>query len=104
MSLYAFSTQEKLGDIERRIELERRGPIRDPRQLDILKSIAADLRARLDRQPTVALTDLTQRVLRVLRSRTSVGYDKHALHELGQGVAVHWATIKQALELFGEQV
>lgn len=99
MTLHVITTEEKIGVVDRLILSEKRHG--NPAIAEVLKSIAADLRARIDCAPSVALIDIDRRVVAVKRSQTNGGYDPHALHELGQGVAQHWPAIKQALELYG---
>jgi len=98
MTLHVFTTQEKLAEVERLIMESKRLTGADAA---VLKAIAQDLRGRANGSPSVALYDVQRRVDAVARSKSSTGYDKAKLHELGEGVAVHWSTIKQALEMFG---
>lgn len=101
MTIHLCTTQEKLDEIERLIITERKFAGMD---VYVLKAIAADLRARLEGTPSAALADVERRVVAVARSRSPRGYDPAKLHVLGEGVAVHWPVIKQALEKFGAQV
>lgn len=97
MTAHTFTTQEKLAEIERLIiEAKRHTGTTSP----VLAAIAQDLRARANGYPTVALTDVERRVNAVVRSKTMTGYSPAKLHELGEGVVVHWPAVKQALEQF----
>lgn len=101
MTIHTFTTQEKLAEIERLIIAERR---LTGGNCDVLKSIAAELRGRVEGAASIALHDVGHRVVAVARSKSSTGYDPAKLHVLGEGVAVHWETIRQALERFGAEV
>jgi hypothetical protein len=106
MSLRLFTTIEKLGLIEALIQDFRYGaqnPSSENR-LAVLKSIASDLRGRLEGAPSVALVDLEARVVAAVRSKTASGYSSHTLRGAGEGLMARWPTIKQALEKFGEDV
>lgn len=97
MSAHTFTTQEKLAEIERLIiEGKRHTGTTSP----VLAAIAQDIRARANGYPNVALTDVERRVNAVIRSKTMTGYSPAKLHELGEGVVVHWPLVKQALEKF----
>lgn len=99
MTAHTFTTQEKIAEIERLImEAKRHAGAASP----VLAAIAQDLRARANGYPNVALTDVERRVNAVVRSKTITGYSPAKLHELGEGVVVHWPAVKQALEQFQE--
>lgn len=95
MGVTTFTTATKLRVIENIIE----NPL-DGDEIDVLKAIARDLRARLDGAPTVALVELERRVVATRRSSNPSGH----LHALGQETVRFWPAIKQALELFGAKV
>lgn len=95
MAIRTFTTAEKLAVIEDIIENPLEGD-----EVETLKAIARDLRARLDGAPTVALAELERCVVAARRSMSPAGH----LHALGQETVRFWPSIKQALELFGAKV
>lgn len=107
MSLHTFSTAEKLAFVEDLILVSRRVAVdagKDPdilHRLNLLKAIAADLGARVDSAPSIALERLDGRIRVVARSKTALGYSMESLRGLGDEVIARWPVIKQALELFG---
>jgi hypothetical protein len=104
VSLHTLTVEEKLRAVE---EMIRESLVMGAgERASVLKAIAADLRARLDLAPTVALVEIERRVNAVARSRGSItgSYDPAKLHLLGEGVAARWPVIKQALELLGARV
>ncbi len=92
MTTKAFTTAEKLAVIENIIENPSPGD-----DVDVLKSIARDLRGRLDGTPSVALAEMDRVVVAALRSRAAPGH----MIALGQETLRRWPTVKQSLELFG---
>lgn len=68
-----------------------------------LKAIFADLQARQQLPTSNALGELRRILDRVLKSKTSLGYDENQLGELAKHVINKWPTISQALEQFGEE-
>lgn len=108
MTLRTFTIEEKLEIVERMIEvgrLHRSAPGTEAyQQVEILKAIASDLRARLEHVPSATLVDLERRIVAVARTKGPTGYQPHALHELGTGVTVRWPVIRAALELFGAKM
>lgn len=100
--IHTCTLEEKIAEVERLIVEERR--LTGRAGSEVLRAIAADLRARLDFRPSVALVDIERRVAAVAHSKSSTGYDPAKLHVLGEGTAVYWPIIKQALERFGAEV
>jgi len=96
MTLYVFTIEEKLDEVERLIRV-------DPRN-DVLKAVAADLRARLDGVPSAALTSLEWKVVGAARARTAVGYPHNHLIGVAEELLGKWPLVKQALEKFGAEV
>lgn len=96
MTLHVFSTSEKLDEVERLLRV-------DPRN-ELLKAVAADLRARLDGAPSAALTLLERRVVGAVRAKTPVGYPHNHLVGVAEELLGKWALVKQALEMFGADV
>jgi hypothetical protein len=103
MTLHVFTIQEKLEAVENLIALWRRTGAAAV-DLDLLKAIAADLRARLDHVPSAALVSLEQRVVAMKRTRSTLGYHTGAMIGLSQEVAARWPVVRQALERFGAEV
>jgi hypothetical protein len=103
---------EKLIEVERLIQEARAVGGAPPgserhRQIMLLKSIAGDLRGRLESAPSVALHELERRL--VLLSRRPNGGDFRVGHINAQrGVAeelvARWPTVKQALESFDQTI
>lgn len=110
MSLETFATTEKLEFVEKLIEVSRgtcRAAGKDSEafyKLRLLKSIAADLRARVDGAPSVTLTQIESRIQTIVGSKTGLGYSTTHLIDLGYDVIGRWPVIKQSLELFASVV
>lgn len=99
--LHTMTIEEKLIELERLIQQEiRMTGKRNP----ALAAVCADLRGRIDSAPSAAMVDIERRIVALARTKTKTGYDPHALHFVGEGVAVHWPTVKQALERFGAEI
>jgi hypothetical protein len=103
VTLYTFTTEEKLAEVERQIEALRRLAATEDnyRQIRIVRSIAADLRGRLGGAPSIALAELERRIVFAHRSKTRLGYDRGALVGIAEELIGRWPTVKQALERFG---
>jgi hypothetical protein len=69
----------------------------------ILKSIASDLRGRLDGIPNAVLVELEARITAAVRSKGPLGYGTHALRGVGEGLIARWPCVKQSLERFGAE-
>lgn len=104
MTVPNIATADKLAEVEKMIERERLEPQWDHFRLNVLRSIAKDLHAKLGNAPSEAMVEIERRVNAVHASKTSSGYDAHALRGLAEGVVVRWAVVKQALERFGAAV
>jgi hypothetical protein len=103
VTLHIYSTHEKLAEIERLIVISRKSAVseEDYRRIAIVRSIAADLRARMDCAPSVALHEIERRVVFAKRSVTRLGFDNGALVGIAQEIIGRWPLIKQCLEKFG---
>lgn len=101
MTIHLHTTQEKLAEVERLIEEERR---MTGRRNEVLRSIGADLRGRLEDAPTVTLVELERRMVGVVRSKRGGHYDDGNMIGLAQEVVGRWTSIRQALERFGAEV
>lgn len=109
MSLRTFTLEEKIAAIEMAI-VEARGGRRSPgsaeqRHYEVLKSIAADLRARLELPRSNALGELERALIRMKEApRTVVNeYDQTRMVEVTKIVISKWPYVSQALERFGEE-
>lgn len=106
MSFHPFTTLEKLVEIERLIQTAKEGPLPEgARRIDLLKSIAADLRARLELAPSVALLQIERRMT-TLHRRRGAGRQEIANAKFGiaEELVARWPTVKQALEQFDETI
>lgn len=106
MSFCVFSAREKLELIEKLIVTNRRaaraGPDPAKRELEILKAIASDIRAEINRRDGDALKQL-ERVMRgIARSKTDFGYSTNAMNAAAQMLIAKWPTVRRALENYGE--
>ncbi len=107
MGLHLFTIEEKLAIIRAEIVQHRSVPRRpgsaEQRQHEILKSIAADLQARLELPRNNALGDLNRAMERMVQSKTALGYyDVEKMAQVANVVISKWPIIVQALEQFGE--
>ena len=102
MSNALFTTAEKLSQIEQIIKMLRRmsATENDNHQLYVIKSVAADLRGRLDNAPSIALIEIERRIGAVFRRRIEAEDDHGALVGVGQELVGRWPTVRQALEQF----
>lgn len=102
-----ITTAEKLAVCERLIEDFRWGGrpethTAEYRSYEVLKSIAADLRGRIETAPTIAEVELERRIKRFRESKTAGGgYAIGPTQALATEVVARWAILKQALEQFG---
>lgn len=108
MSKHSITVFEKLEEVERLVRniRVRARPFSDAerRRFDVLKAVCADLRGRIHGAPSAALHDVQGRIDVAINTKTVLGYNDHALRQLGEGVLTRWPTIRQALELFGALV
>lgn len=106
MGLRLFTIEEKLAIIRAEI-VERRRARREPgsaaqRHYEILKSVAADLEARLELPRNNALGDLNRAMERMAESKNALGYyDVERMAQVATVVISKWSVISQALESFG---
>jgi hypothetical protein len=108
MALKLFTIEEKLAVIHAEIA-EQRQSVRRPgsaaqRHYEILKSIAADLQARLELPRNNALGELNRAMERMVQSKDTFGYyDVERMAQVATVVISKWPIICQALENFGEE-
>lgn len=107
MTVGIYSLDQKLSAMDIEIKEARVGR-RDPgsalqHQYEVLKSIAADLRARQQCPRSNTLGQLERQIELVRKSGTALGYDQMRLMELANLIINRWPTVSQALEIFGEE-
>lgn len=107
MSVGLFTIEEKIEAVSKEIEQIRTLARDDPggpihMQYEILKAVAADLRARQQLPRNNALGALERDLTAIKRSRTTLGYDMNRIAVLADTVVSKWPIISQALEQFGE--
>jgi hypothetical protein len=108
LTLRLFSIDEKLDAVVSEIREAQRAD-RPPgssaqRHFEVLKSIAADLRARQELPRSNTLGELA-RLLEKMKAedRPERGYDHNRMLAVANHVIGRWPTISQALEQFGEE-
>lgn len=69
----------------------------------VLKSIAGELRARLELPRSNALGELERAMQRLDDSKTALGYDQRKLAAVANVIVSKWPTVRLALEQFGEE-
>lgn len=99
MSFKIVSDEEKLDQLAVMIRRLKDKPKSDviERQLDTLRSLAMDVRARLPKATTKHVADLDRRMSEVTRTRSGLGYNAAALTSLAFDVMAKWAAIRQAM-------
>jgi hypothetical protein len=104
VSLHSFTLEEKLEEIEQLIvESRRPGSRYHHDRFLILKAIAADLRATLDKPRSLSLGELERCIRKVKESHSALGYEAGRLVETANTLIHHWPFVRQALEHFGEE-
>lgn len=94
---------EKISKIGRLIADERRTS--GGHKNEVLSAIYADLTARSEHAPSVAIVELDRRVAIVKHSKIpGEGYGSGQMISLAQEVIARWAVVRQALERFGAAV
>ena len=97
-----ITLDEKIAKIGRLIQEERKAT---GNKNEILSEIYADLTARSEHAPSVALVELDRRMAIVKHSKIpGQGYGNGQLVSLAQEVVCRWAVVRQALERFGAAV
>lgn len=101
----AFTTAEKLAQIEGLI-INHRWARADPmvpenRTYEVLKTIAADLRGRLDSAPGEAEHALERRIVAIRMARSRRAPTNGALVGLAEELIGRWPVVRQALVRFG---
>lgn len=95
-----FSDTEKLEEVERIIRSMKafKMPYRDRRELQIMISIAEDIRARAPDHASATMVTLENLLRTCERSKTRLGYDENALLDLANHVIGLWPEICTALK------
>lgn len=105
MSRGVFTLHEQLEEIERLIEAEKdKGGVADNISLAIQRSIASDIRARINHDGSVTKAALEQRLHFMRRSKTPLGYSNGSMVGVAQELIGRWPVVKQALERFGKDI
>jgi hypothetical protein len=68
-----------------------------------LKTIAGELRARMELPRSNALGELERAMRRLQETKTSLGYDQRQLAAVANVIVSKWPTVRLALENFGEE-
>lgn len=108
MALRLVSLEDKIKALDTEI-VEARRVDRPPgsaaqHHYEALKSLAADVRARMDFPRSNALGELERAIARMIKSKTvPLGYDRNMMSEVANVLVNKWPAVSQALEMFGEQ-
>lgn len=97
---------EKIHLIGRLIGSEKKSGNR-PAVLEVLGAIHADLEARAQHVPSVALVQLDRCITAMNRTKTGtpgIGYAVGPMATVAQEVASRWPVIRQSLERFGAEI
>lgn len=96
MSVRVFTDKEKLAEVEKIIVmLKRDGSL--PREVDILKAIAEDLRAKMPGAAGEAIEAIQSAMTQVAESKTYLGYSDASLRNLARHILGCWPVIRTAL-------
>ena len=104
MSLKLYTIEEKLGVMHSLITDARHARNESPqsmsrRRYEILKSIAADLRARVEFARSDALDDMTRTLELVVESKDESGrYSEKRLITAANMLIIRWPAVSQALQ------
>ena len=91
MSRGVFTLHEQLEEIERLIEAEKdKGGVADNISLAIQRSIASDIRARINHDGSVTKSALEQRLHFMRRSKTPLGYSPVFLWHIPNKKVLEW--------------
>lgn len=102
MSLHVYSIDEKLAAVERQIVRAKR--FQSAHDTDLLKAVAADLRARQDLPRNNAFGSI-ERAIKNVKATIGTephGFEQDAMFKLARTIIQHWPVIAQALERYGE--
>lgn len=106
MGLKTFDLEDKLSEVEKLIISARksRGEVGSAgyRRYMVLKAIADDIRARMDRPRSLSLGELERCIQKVKDSQNPSGYQSGPLMNTANTLINHWPFVRQALEHFGE--
>lgn len=99
-----FTPEEKLEAVERMIEQLRLAGARGTIDIEILKAIAKDIRARMSESPSAAALELERRLYAIAESKTALGYDERRMRAAAEELMNRWPVVQQALERFGAEI
>lgn len=85
-------------EIIERLRSERHGET-----VAALKTIAGELRTRMELPRSNALGELERAMRRLHESKTALGYDQRQLAAVANVIVSKWPTVRLALEQFGEE-
>lgn len=107
MALNMSTNEQKLAAMELEIN-EARKARRDPgsdahQHYQILKAIAADIRAQLELPRSQTLGAMERALNQLAQTKTDAGYDDGKMNAVAQVVVHKWPFIRLALEKFGEE-
>lgn len=113
MSLTTIELEEQLRAIDEMIvELKRSATARvadapafeaTRLRYEVLKAVAADLRARLDRPRSLSLGEIERAISKMTASKTRLGYEEGKMLHVCSTLVRHWPFVRQALEYYGEE-
>lgn len=94
--------EEKLRVISSLLDDLRISKGRDDPDYIALKSIASDIKSRIELPRSNPLGEIDRALQRTHASRTALGHDTGQLAQVAYTVMKHWPHVRQALENFGE--
>lgn len=80
------------------------GPAHETARLryEVLKAVAADLRARLERPRSLSLGEIERAIRKMTDSKTRPGYEEGKMIYVAATLVRHWPFVRQALEHYVE--
>ncbi len=113
MALTTIELEEQLRVIDEMIVELRRGamdrvgdgPSHEATRVryEVLKAVAADLRARIEKPRSLALGEIERAIAKMTASKTRLGYEEGKMLHVAAMLVRHWPFVKQALENFGAE-
>lgn len=100
MSIHLFSDQEKIEQIERVIRQMKAAKIKvaSRREIDVMISLACDLRGRAPAASVEAITKFEALLAVAQRRKLTIGYETSTLVDLAKHFIGMWPTVRAALE------
>jgi hypothetical protein len=99
------SNEEKLrvlGSVIDDLCARKKSSVRDDPDFFALKSIAHDIKSRMELPRSNTLGEIERALQRTEASKTAIGFDTGQLSNVAYTIMKHWPVIRQALEHFGE--